>query len=54
MTEVQEELDTGPVGRRRREGQDGLQIVDRELAERLVAHAREAGVDLVGPDGLLR
>jgi hypothetical protein len=26
----------------------------RELAERLVAQAREAGVDLVGPDGLLR
>jgi len=54
MTDVQVDPQTGPVGRRRREGQDGPEIVDRELAERLVAQAREAGVDLVGPDGLLR
>jgi putative transposase len=54
MTEAQVDRDTGRVAGRRSDGQDGPEIVDRELAERLVAQAREAGVDLVGPDGLLR
>lgn len=54
MTDVQVDRDTGSVARRRSDGQEVPEIVDRELAERLVAQAREAGVDLVGPDGLLR
>ena len=54
MTEVQVDPETGRVARRRRDGEDVPQLVDRELAERLVAQAREAGVDLVGQDGLLR
>lgn len=54
MTDARVDPQTGPVPGRRPDGRDGPEIVDRELAERLVAQAREAGVDLVGPDGLLR
>ena len=55
MTEAGVDPQTGPVADRRRDdGRDVPEIVDRELAERLVAQAREAGVDLIGSDGLLR
>ena len=54
MTDMQADAEIGRVGRRRRDGGNVPQIVDRELADRLVAQAREAGVDLVGQDGLLR
>jgi hypothetical protein len=43
MTDAQVDLQTGPVARRRPDGRDVPEIVDRELAERLVAQAREAG-----------
>ena len=48
MTEAQVDPESGRVARRRRDEEDVPQLVDRELAERLVAQAREAGVDLVG------
>lgn len=54
MTETQADVETGRVARRRRDGEDVPRLVDRELADRLVARAWEAGVDLVGQDGLLR
>ena len=55
MTEAGVDPRTGPVADRRRDdGRDVPEIVDRELAERLVAQAREAGVDLIGSGGLLR
>jgi len=42
------------VARPRREPDDDPVIVDRELAEELVARAREQGVELLGENGLLR
>jgi putative transposase len=49
-TDVQ---DTGPVGRPRRDA-DEPRLVDEALAERLIAQAREQGIELLGDDGLLR
>src|SRR4051812_16135386 len=46
--------DTAGVGRRRGEGEGEDPLVDRVLAEELVARAREQGVELLGENGLLR
>jgi transposase-like protein len=32
---------------------EGVELTDKEIAERLVAQAREPGIELVGPDGFL-
>ena len=51
MSDVAETVE---VARPRREPDDDPVIVDRELAEELVARAREQGVELLGENGLLR
>ena len=38
----------------RGEGRGGEPLIDRELADRLIAQAREQGVDLLGDGGLLK
>jgi putative transposase len=46
-------LDTGEVGRRRRDA-DEPRLIGAEQAEALIAQAREHGVELLGEQGLLR
>jgi putative transposase len=50
---MEEVLDTGEVGRPRREPQ-GPQFLDAEQAEALIAQAREQGIELLGEGGLLK
>jgi putative transposase len=51
MTELE---DTAEVARRQRRDAPEPLLIDEALAERLVAQAREQGVDLLGESGLLR
>ncbi len=51
---MDEVLDTAEVATRRRRDADEPRLVDQELAERLIAQAREQGVELLGEGGLLQ
>src|SRR3954447_24017593 len=53
MTDVQLDQDAGPVAERRGR-KSASRPFDQELAERLVAEAREAGINVVGEGGLLQ
>jgi putative transposase len=53
MTEVQSDQETGSVAERRGKKASSRPF-DQELAERLVAEAREAGINVVGEGGLLQ
>src|SRR3954467_6212345 len=54
MTEVQTAQETGPVAGRRGKKEASPRPFDQELAERLIAEAREAGINVVGEGGLLQ
>src|SRR3954447_18951010 len=54
MTEGQMAQETGPVAGRRGKKDPSSRPFDQELAERLVAEAREAGINVVGQGGLLQ
>ena len=54
MTEVQSDQDAGGVAPRRERKKSSSRRFDQELAERLVAEAREAGINVVGEGGLLQ
>lgn len=51
MTDTIEDVETGGVGRRRGDA-DEPRLVDTEMVDRLIAQAREQGIDVAGQGGL--